>query len=348
MIRVKTVLSLCAISTFCVMHIIFTGEAAENKLPTASDKAAADTKSDRTDRRSSDTISLEKLRQSAMELQHEANLLNEQARDIIAEIKRLEVDQKPESIPNGSNGCLDQQITQQALALRDTIQILTKETAKSFLESFTSKKRSARQRGYGGCLGPSINFALINTQPLQELVASDPELRGLGFSIPSYKPFLFMGGFIYGGVGNGVRIGFTGRTASTSSAVTRNDTNFTLATDISYSGFLIEKSVVRQDMNYLLGGVIGSGNISTMLLYGMGAFNKVHHLGQTDAQFLNMEFHAGFTYSIAGWFHIGPIVSMPLFFSAKGFKNEAQISRTGGFMTLNPSVQVRIVFGNIG
>jgi hypothetical protein len=41
--------------------------------------------------------------------------------------------------------------------------------------------------------------------------------------------------------------------------------------------------------------------------------------------------------------HIGANVSLPMFFSADGFD-----APTGSFMSANPALQIRLIFGNLG
>jgi hypothetical protein len=61
------------------------------------------------------------------------------------------------------------------------------------------------------------------------------------------------------------------------------------------------------------------------------------------AKFFLLELHGGFTYSIASILHIGADAMLPMFYSANGFD-----AYTNGFVTVNPSVRLRFMFGNLG
>jgi hypothetical protein len=240
--------------------------------------------------------------------------------------------------------------------IKDTIQILTLEGAKSFLGSFTSRKRNTRERGFGGGLGPVIGLYTINTKPIVNLINTVPRLSNFRSKLDgSFKNFVLMGGMGYGAVGNGLRIGGGGRGgAKKFSNILQNDTTHTLEISIGFGGFLLEKCFVTNKMNFFLGGMAGGGRIDAtdFKLVGTDTNDDDDHeqryTNEFDAGFMMLEFHGGFTYTLISWLHMGLDISMPFFISSSGFESKAGIGIGEGFMTINPGLRIRIMFGNIG
>lgn len=344
---------ICLAMSFGVFHVF--AEMVNNGLPVTpmKEEVRPAAKQD-----SADTTAVDPDSVSIYQIQQRAYQLEQQAHEIYLEAHNLFLETRDLIRPKGAMGSassspdisLGREIAITARSFADSIQIITKETARAFLDNFSGKKRNARERGFGGCIGPALTLMAVNTEPIRELIRMDSDLQRIGFTLgPSYRTLITLGGgFIYGGVGNGLRVGGAGRSGTLNFQGVHNDTNYLLGIDLSFGGFLIEKSMVSNNMNYLIGGVFGGGAYTASLMYGEGAFAKIKNIGETNASFVNIEVHGGFTYTLAGWFHCGPVVSLPLFFSAEGFKNSNGIIKTNGFMTFNPTLQVRFVFGNLG
>jgi len=244
--------------------------------------------------------------------------------------------------------------TKKAKEIKDTLQILTIQGTKSFLENFISKKRSSRERGYGIGFGPSIGLFAVNIAPVKELCpVLGGEYKNIISSISNnYESFLLMGGTGYFGFGNGLRIGGEGRGGSKNFSLTVNDTTWFLRTSVGFGGVLIEKNTIKNSMNMLIGGILGGGNLSITPSYSDNIFNPVENPNintkQLKATFMLFEIHAGFTYTMVNWFHIGASISTPVFIAPDGFKGISDISYTSGFLTVNPGICLRLIFGNIG
>ncbi len=240
-------------------------------------------------------------------------------------------------------------------AMKDTILVLTREGTKDFLGSFRGQGRNARERGFGGALGVSPSVYAVHMKPVYDLVQRYPDLRNIGFNIDDgYGMFVLMGGLGYGAVGNGLRIGGGGRGGSNDFTRTRNDTTYTLEVGVGFGGFMLEKAFVRRNANFFIGGMLGGGGLNIELREYHGLFQTIGRsgddlpIGTADASYLLLELHTGITYTLLSWLHIGGDISVPAFLSPSGFKVQSSASAGDGFVTFNPGIRIRIMFGNIG
>lgn len=240
---------------------------------------------------------------------------------------------------------------------RDTIQLITKEGAKSFLASFTGKKRSSRERGYGGGIGPAMSLNSINLSPVKKLISVAPETKGIDFPIDGkYESFMMIGGLFYGGIGNGIRVGGGGWGGSKwySQNNFEDTSNISVDINIGYGGFLLEKCHIVNKMNIVWGGIIGAGAIATDVIYSSNKNgweiikNQPTQYTEYTATFMLMELHGGFTATTTSWLHVGLDLTMPLFLAPMGFQNETGFNTTSGFVTFNPGIRIRIILGNLG
>jgi hypothetical protein len=260
-------------------------------------------------------------------------------------------------------------------ASNDTILVLTRNSARDFLQTIPPKRLGARERGFGG--SASFNTAVLQLQmkPVQTLINQYPDLKRLNFPIDSrYETFILAGGMGYGGVGNGIRLGGGGwggsktfgatRTLNVSTADSSNqiDSLYKLTVGVGMGGFLLEKAYVIDRLNIMLGGFIGAGGISILSDRSEGKKSLFFEAseGEDDegdytarepdfhAQFMLTELHAGLTYSMLSWLHLGLDGWCPLFFSSSGFRNRFEQPINDGFMSINGGVRVRIVLGNLG
>ncbi len=242
---------------------------------------------------------------------------------------------------------------------KDTVVVLTRQSAAEFLQRARPMPDLARRKGYGGCLGPTTGMLMIDTDPIDELFSNTafpyPELRRR-IDTPMESVPLF-GGMLYGGVGHGTRIGLAGSGGSRTFGVHRGDTVRTAEISLGYGGFLVEKSLVAGNMNLILGGLLGAGGIGVTVSetnwseqFVLDAEDRTYKQASAGAGMFVLELHGGFTYSILPWFHAGLQGTMPVFSSIGGFRHEGNfdLTLTDNFVTVNGGFQVRIVLGNIG
>ncbi len=240
----------------------------------------------------------------------------------------------------------------------DTLLVLSKSTVDDILTGFDERRRSSRERGYGGGLGAVPGLYGVDMKPVRKLVENAPELQRRGFDIDrNNELMLLMGGMGYGGVGNGVRIGGGGRGGSISySNPGEGDTIWILDVGVGFGGVLVEKAFVAGRMNFFFGGMVGAGSITVTEHYTVGSgfsimdeFEKdENQVGEAKAAFMLLEFHGGFTYTLLSWLHIGVDLSGPFFISTSGFKSAADFGLTDGFTTFNPGGRLRLILGNLG
>jgi hypothetical protein len=211
-----------------------------------------------------------------------------------------------------------------------------------------------RQKGHGigGGLTPGV-FA-VGAKPIKELIARVAPLRGRTFNLHTYnyEPFYMSGGEGYAGLGNGIRLGGGGMSGERHFVSEAYGTDSAVALDIkvSWGGFLIEKALISGPWNSAVGAFLGSGSIDATARIidrnDYSAFDGDTASGARQpvkARFLYLEAHGGASYTVCPWFHIGATLSVPAFIGPEGFE-----SRTPDFITVNPGVQVRFIFGNLG
>lgn len=221
-------------------------------------------------------------------------------------------------------------------------------------QSFSKSLTKSRAQGYGGGIMFSPTIAALSMKPVQKLVRNDITLRRYSFTDidGSYKPLLLMGGSVYGGLGNGVRIGVSGWGGEYEfTSGSNGDSTIFLNVSHSFGGFMIEKAFVKNNMSYLVGGTIGFGSLTIT----KGAANnpwKTINVDDDDesnqeeakAPYSGVNLHSGFTVSVLPWMHIGADVNGSFLFSVNGF----DIPGCKGFMSVVPGLRFRITLGNIG
>lgn len=232
---------------------------------------------------------------------------------------------------------------------KDTVYVVSRRRMKQMASGFRRKTREMRLKGYGGSGGPFFGIAGIDMGPVRELVENDRQLREYRFDIGRYEPFGVNGGMGYGGVGHGLRLGGLGMSGSRSfRGKNGGDSTVVLETEVSYGGFLVEKAFVKERLNAIAGGVMGSGTFEAVRrAYGE---STIFHAGEdepakstAEARFFCAQVHGALTYTVATFFHVGAAVSVPTFVSTNGFDY-----RSSDFVSVNPSLTVRVMFGNLG
>ena len=237
---------------------------------------------------------------------------------------------------------------------KDTVYVLDTDQLEEVADNWRGRLDEVRGNGYGGSGGPKAGIAAIYTPPITDFLEADSYLSHFRFDIREwYEPFIMKGGMGYGGVGNGVRLGGGGMGGTrhfTSENVYR-DSIVELEVQVGYGCFLVEKAFVREKANYVLGACLGRGEIELQAAkYHQGnhsVFTTFDELtatkGSQKAGFAYVEIHGAATYTVLPFLHIGGDISIPGFISAEGFGGP-----TSDFISANPSVNLRIMFGILG
>ncbi len=223
-------------------------------------------------------------------------------------------------------------------------------------------KKIARSggNGFGGSGGPSIGLGIFSVKPVRNVIKSDlanygekSSFNGLGFESEidgNYENFLVTGGFGFGGLGNGIRIGGAGYGATRkykSVPTSASDTIVELELHIGYGGVLLEKSWSSERSTIAVGTLLGAGeysmsinNSESVQLNGNDSLGyQIYH---NTSSFFVGELHCAFTVSLTPWFHLGLEGYSMLMASGSGFKTSE------GYATFNGGGRLRILFGNLG
>lgn len=233
---------------------------------------------------------------------------------------------------------------------KDTVVILSSATISDFIGKAEEIGRSARIRGFGGCIGPHFGMVYMDMKPIKNIIspffANHSELYSL---IDNYEPISFVGGQLYGGVGNGTRVGLLGSGGARNFLIPSTNQIKSMNMGIGYGGLLLEKSIVADNFNIIIGGLGGAGgiglNFTEDALIDTSNFEKDKSVG---AAFWILGAHAGTTYSVLPWLHIGGDLGGLFFISSWGFSKSNGIPLSDPFTTVNPSFRIRIVLGNLG
>ena len=340
---------------------LFTGSLLLTILTTGEPVTAQPVTASETDDRAS--VKADSLRAAIASLRKEAQQLRKEAERIYDSLETVEETiAKKEKKNNGFH--LEVKVFDTPPAKKrhdgpkDTVELLSPETARAFLDKIKGKKRGGRERGYGGGLGPAPSVYAINIDPVQELLdymSDNSDLRNVNFPIHGmFKSFFMMGITGYGAVGNGLRIGGSFVGGERSYTARKNDTLYNLKIETSFGGLLLEKAFIIDKYNLYLGGIAGGASFDvqpskTLDFLSTSPVNvDESSYNKLTAPSVLLELHAGGTYTMINWCHVGLDLSLPLFFSTSGFETPGGHSVTNGFMTINPGVRFRIIFGNIG
>lgn len=239
----------------------------------------------------------------------------------------------------------------------DTIDgtMLTVNRFKKFQAALGSSISKARVQGYGGGIIIQPMVLGLKTEPVYELVKHDPQLRQFVFQDlinHSYQPLLVNGVWLYGGVGNGVRVGFGGWGGECffGSNPTPSDSLMTLRVHTGFGGLMVEKVFVHKKLNIITGGMIGAGSVKVTKSYqdadvfSGAAWNEDLNKGaEAKARQVGLELHAGMTISLLSWWHLGMDLNGHFLLSVNGFGGSVN-----SFATVNPGLRLRVVLGNLG
>jgi hypothetical protein len=241
---------------------------------------------------------------------------------------------------------------------RDTVYVAKSSALPRAFKRSHEKVGVLREKGFGIGGGPNPGVHAIDMGPVRDLAErSDPlQDKHFHFGPLDYKPFRMRGGLGYVGFGNGLRIGGggSGGRSELVSDFFSGDSALVLETKVSFGGFLVEKAFLSNRFNFNLGGYIGGGSLEVRVkAMDMGSATWFDLDGdgeesdKIEAEFMLLEAHGGFTYTIVPIFHIGVDLSMPAFLSPNGFSSPG-VSYSSQFFTVNPGFKARVVFGNLG
>jgi hypothetical protein len=236
----------------------------------------------------------------------------------------------------------------------DTILAIEKDAEKHCRGNKDKAHISMREKGVGVGGGYAMGIMAFGSGPIKDLAKRASVLAGRQFEFNSvdFEPMVVVGGFGYLGMGNGLRIGGGGMGGSRRFVSDRfsNDSAVSIKVSLSYGGFLIEKAIVSDHLKYYFGGYIGGGQAQATVDKIQGdTYNLLDHSQvqgshyTVQSGFTCVELHAGCTYTLLPFFHVGASVSAPIFYSPEGFD-----LYTTEYVTVNPVLQLRFVFGNLG
>ncbi|MBN1758009.1 MAG: hypothetical protein JW863_06820 [Chitinispirillaceae bacterium] len=299
---------------------------------------------------------IDSLRRAIDQLRQEAARLREKADQIDDDVDEAVIGKTADH--SGSSRKDTVETAEESRQPKDTVELLSKEGTRAFLESF-GRKRGSRERGYGGGIGAMPGIFVMNMRPVHQLldaITSSSDFSEIAFPINSNLQGFFMMGITgYGALGNGLRVGGSYQSGSRSYSTREHDTTYTVDVHTSFGGFLLEKAAVTGPMNWFVGGMAGGAEIDVNPSKASNLFSTIDirsEIGKSynrlSAPALLLELHGGFTYTMVNWFHIGGELMTPLYFSPSGFKTSAGQSVTNGFVTVNPGFRIRIILGNIG
>jgi hypothetical protein len=216
--------------------------------------------------------------------------------------------------------------------------------------SFTTQLSKSRAQGYGGGVIISPMVAAMSMKSVYQLATHDYILKKYSFPDlnDDYKPVVVMGAVVYGGVGKGLRIGLGGWGGDYKlNSESLNDSVLLLNVHQRFGGLLIERAFVKNNFNYLVGGMLGLGSIEvTKTMSDDNAWVKVNSKNdeKVTASFAGLSLHSGFTVTLLPWMHVGLDGNSLFMFSVNGFN----ISGCNGFGSVTPGIRLRIVLGNLG
>jgi hypothetical protein len=236
----------------------------------------------------------------------------------------------------------------------DQIIIYKKDLSRFGLPRDEAGKLSPKN-GYGIAGGPVPGFIALDFGPINDLIKASNDLNGRTFgSLKStgFTPIATMGGMGYLGFGNGLRLGGGGTNGDRYylSDAYAQDSIVSFKVSVEFGGFLVEKAFSKNHLNLITGTMIGGGSMTATVRRTVRGGNTAFDLERSSnggesktASFFLMELHGGFTYSIVPFLHLGADAMLPMFYSANGFE-----TYTNSFVTVNPALRIRFIFGNLG
>ncbi|NLG19140.1 MAG: hypothetical protein GX556_17590 [Fibrobacter sp.] len=247
------------------------------------------------------------------------------------------------------------------------------------MSAFGQELPEEKKTGGAGCF--EIGFTSLDLEPLEKVVKKDLDKGGFDFDRNIF--FTIGGQGYFGPHRNGIRLGWGGWGGYNSkfSAIwsgradsayidragdTLVDSVIQLHTLFAHTGLILERSFsLTKNLNVFAGGMIGGGIMAAIAdrRSSKGAFREIDNDYDYDdddddslkfeGEFLSgtsaalaplfaFDLHGGLTYSVTNWMHLGIDASAVCYYSNTGFGY-----KYGNFMTVNPGVRVRVIFGNV-
>jgi len=238
---------------------------------------------------------------------------------------------------------------------KDTVFVLRTGAAKTIAEDSRKAARKITEKGYGFAGVVLQGAAAVNIEPVAEMLSYVlPSRAKFQFNDFSYEPMYLTGGMGYVGVGNGIRLGGGGMRGNRrfASAFFSGDSVVSMDLAVRFGGFCLEKVIYASKNTFIAGGSLGGGGMKTGLaILDQESYSPFRPSAEEvepieyKASFLYTELHGGATHTLLPLLHLGLDIFIPVFFSADGF---APSIPSSSFLTVNPVIRARIVFGNLG
>jgi hypothetical protein len=228
---------------------------------------------------------------------------------------------------------------------------------------------------FGAVGGVAPAVTLLDLTPVKNVAINESDLGLYSFDF-SDNAFLMIGGMGYGGSHSQGEFGAGGwfgykkfisasrsvplRDSSAAivfqgSDTVRTDSLAQLYTMLAYGGLMAEKNFPLGDFTFNAGGLFGGG----ALILGKSFKAQDHNsafstLAPSDsittntsnwtaAPLLCFEVHSGVSYKICSFLVVGADANLLVLHSSSGFN-----FNTDSFLTTNPGVRIRLMFGNLG
>jgi hypothetical protein len=203
--------------------------------------------------------------------EEESGELSLQEKDVIDALERMRQDSLDfvEKRREDSLELVEERYEDSLEALEDSLDMLdgvaladTIDKHKSF---FTSKVLKSRAQGYGGGVIIQPIIMGLSTKPIYDLAKRDFTLKKFHFSDldEDFMPVMVLGAIPYGGLGHGVRIGFSfwkGDVFFDSDEkhdpVKNVDSIMILNVHVRYIALMLEKNIIKRNLNFNKCGMI--------------------------------------------------------------------------------------------
>jgi hypothetical protein len=228
--------------------------------------------------------------------------------------------------------------------------------------------------GIGGAGGIAPSLQWLDLSPVEDVVKKETDLRQYPFDFKD-NGFMLIGGMGYGGTRCGASIGGGGwfgykkflsisRTVPLQDSLgniifskgdtVKVDSAAQLHTMIAYGGFLAEKNFSISNFTLSIGGLFGGGALilgkEFVSTENSSAFTTTKEFDSSDiagswtaAPLFCFDIHSGISWRISPFMLIGADANLLIFTSNSGFNYN-----TDSFMTVNPGIRLRVLFGNLG
>ncbi|MBN2035339.1 MAG: hypothetical protein JW768_01225 [Chitinispirillaceae bacterium] len=226
--------------------------------------------------------------------------------------------------------------------------------------------------GGAGGIAPSIQW--LDLSPVENVVENETDLSLYRFDF-SDNALMMIGGMGYGGtrcgakIGGGGWFGYKKFVSNSRNVLQRDSSGFVtinngdtvkvdslarLHTMLAYGGLLVEKNISFGDFTFEIGGLFGGGALVLGKEFdtrqNISAFSDFSEYDSaevvnswTAAPLYCFDLHGGISYRVARFMVVGADANLFIARSSWGFN-----LNTDSFLTLNPGIRFRILFGNIG